>query len=299
MRFLLGRTEVCVSYAVLPFYFWCIAIGEGSMLLIGLTTLAVHECAHLISAKNLGFEPVQISVYPIGAVMRFRKDTVDPGKEWIVAAAGPLGSAALASVLYLIRTVFMVESETMRQFQIVGFSIAALNAIPAFPLDGGRIMKSILCSLLKEQTAKRVSFVMTVFCAVAFASVGTFLLTKGLLSAWTLLSVSLFLIPSAIREWKMPEPGIIGDVLNRSRLLRRGERRKAVFVVLSSDATIGDAISAVSVSCVTFFRIYHGNGYYELSENDLLREAGRFGYGEPLKTLISSLTGKKSCVIIH
>jgi hypothetical protein len=157
----------------------------------------------------------------------------------------------------------------------------------------------MLCAFIRERTAKWIVLSITALCSFVFATAGIFLLMNGILPGWTFLALSLFLLPSAIREWKTPDPGIIEAVLNRSRALRRGESKQAVFVVLPSDATIGDAVSEISGSRITFLRIRDENGFFELSENDLLREAGRYGYGEPLKTLISSLTGEKSCGIIH
>lgn len=299
MRFFLGRTEIRVSAAMIPFFIWCIVIGEGRLLLLGLISLTVHECAHLIAARNLGYQATRLAVYPIGAVLQFRPDTVESGTEWIAAAAGPLASAALAAFLFLIRTVCRSDSDLLHSLQTVNFSIAVLNLIPAFPLDGGRILRPFLQKILRERTSKRILLSFTFLTSLAFLASGISLLSKGVLSAWTFPAFSLFLTASAILEWKTPDPGNIGSVLNRSRAIRRGESRKAVFVVLSSEATVGDAVAAISGSCVTFLRIADGNSYYELSENDLLREAGRFGYREPLKSLISSLTGNNSCVIIH
>ena len=298
MRFHFGRTEVRISYGVIPFVLWCVAIGEGRILLFGVLSLFVHESAHLIAVRNLGLRAMRISVYPFGAVMRLSEGADDPKKERIVALAGPIGSATTAAFLCAIRTFFLINSEAIETFETVNLAIAVLNLIPAFPLDGGRIVRSLLFAVVKERTAKRIVLALTALCAMGAASAGAWLLSKGI-PAWTLLALPAFLMLSALREWKTPDPGIIGDVLNRSKLIRCGEAQKAEFIVLSSDATIGDAVSAVSGSRMTFIRILDGSAIFELSENDLLKEAGRFGYAEPLKSVISSLTGRKSCVIIH
>ena len=299
MRFTVGRTEVSVSFAVLPFFLWCILIGEGAALLCGSLSLLVHECAHLIAARNLGRETAAIRIHPIGAVIRFRNEQSDPKAEWIVAAAGPLGSFAFAAFLDLIRSASGIGSEAVGMLQRTSTAIALLNLIPAFPLDGGRVAKTLLCRILKERTAKRIALGFTCLCACTFAAIGIVLLTKGILTAWTLVALPVFLLSAAAQEWKTPEPGVIGDVLDRTRAIRSGGSRKAEFVVLSSEATVGDAVSAISSSKITFLRIVDENAIYEISETDLLRAAGRIGYEGTLKSLISSLTLRKHCVIIH
>lgn len=291
MSFSLGRTEVRITLGAVLLPALCFVLGEGEALLCAIISLAVHEAAHAIAARNLNVPIVRFSVYPFGAVMRL--DTLPTGGqgEGIVAAAGPLGSLTFAALLQLSLLILPMGDFGKR---LIGTNllIALFNLLPAFPLDGGRIFRSVLLRVVRERTARALLFAFTAVIALGMIGIGVYCIFKDL-PAWTLFLIPPFLIASAISEWRMPDAGIVARMMERKNVVRSGAAQKAQIIVLRDDACIGDAIASTSKTRFTIIRVLQSDGFYELDEDRLLNAAARFGMRTPLKTVISQLTDAK------
>ncbi len=291
MTFSVGRTEIRVTAGAILLSAFCVIAGEGERLLAAVLSLAVHETAHLIAAANLGLPAARVTLYPFGAVMRLDTQLSDARVEWIVAAAGPLGSLTFAALLKLLEPALPADT-WIAGMTGTNLAIALFNLLPAFPLDGGQIFRALLCRVAKERTARTVLFAFTILISLVMAGFGAYLALRGV-PAWTLFMIPPFLIASAVSEWRMPDAGIVSRVIGRSADLRAGIAQKAQIIVLSEYASVGTALSTLSVSRFTILRVQHGTGFVELNETALLDAAAKHGTRIPLKTVISRLTDGK------
>ena len=287
MRFRIGRTEARICFGVLPFLFWCIVAGETTALLLSALSLAVHECAHAIAAKNTGNRVARVTVYPFGAVMTLDQSFGTQG-EWIVAAAGPAASLAVSGMLKLFELLTgpLAWSSALIRTNLL---IALLNLLPAFPLDGGRIVRAVLLKTAGERTARRLLLAFTAVIAAVIFGAGILLILRGV-PAWTLSALPPFLMLAAIEEWKQPDTGIVARVMERREALRAGFAEKAQIVVISDEASVKEAMNALSGRRLTILRVQRGSCYIELEEGALLDAAAKFGLHAPLKNVISRLT---------
>lgn len=120
----------------------------SSLLLFG--SVLVHELAHSIVAKRNGLRIRRITLFLFGGVSEIEEEPHDPGLELRMAAAGPLMSVALAGLSELLweASVLLQASPLvqapLQYTALVNGIVAAFNLIPAFPLDGGRILRSFL-----------------------------------------------------------------------------------------------------------------------------------------------------------
>ncbi len=290
MTFLLGRTEVRIHFCVLPFLAFCIVAGEALPLLYAAVSLTVHECAHLIAARNRGLSVERISVWPFGAVMTL-SDPFGRGGDWITAAAGPAGSAVFAAVLSLSGTLFGARG-WLDALIDVNLVIALLNLLPAYPLDGGRISKTLLCRVLPPNAVRVILLGFTALAAVSAFGVGLWLFLRGA-PVWTLLALPPFLVASARKEWREPDAGTVTRVMERGEALRRGVPQKAVFLAVPESMRIGEAMAALSNNRFTVLMIRHRTGCVMLDESALLDAAVQFGTEKPLKTVFLRLTAGK------
>ncbi len=279
----IGPVKVRLSIGALFCFALCIVLGEGVPLLLSVLALSLHEAAHWIAAKNTGRAPNMLSIYPFGAVMRL-SDAPGRGGEWVIALAGPLGSLVAAAAAYALLGVLSDAEAFLLPFARTNLLIAAVNLLPAFPLDGGRVAKAILLRTLGERAARAVMIVFTALIGAAFFAAGVYLLLRGV-PAWTLLVLPPHLILALFREWEQPS-GTVGAVLERRAAMRSGAAEKAEIVVLSSNATVGDAIAALSRRRFTILRVTDGARMAEIGENALLSAAARFGYGAALKDVV-------------
>lgn len=287
MRFRIGRAEARIHFGVLPLLFWCVVAGETTALLLSAISLTVHECAHAIAAKNTGKRIARVTVYPFGAVMTLDKSFGTQG-EWVVAAAGPAASFAVSGMLKLFELLTgpLAWSSTLIRTNLL---IALLNLLPAFPLDGGRIARAVLLKTTGERAARRLLLAFTALAAAGIFGTGIYFIFRGV-PAWTMLALPPFLVLSAIDEWKQPDAGIVARVMERREALKAGFAEKAQIIVVSDEASVKEAMNALSSKRLTILRVQRGSRCVELEEGALLDAAAKFGMHAPLKIVISRLT---------
>ena len=124
------------------------ALGFASALLLFASILA-HEFGHAIVARRHGIEVEEIDLWLLGGVSRMRGDAHDPGAELRYALAGPAVTAVIAAVFALAWLALPASTpaaiQALVEYQvIVNGMIFVFNLLPAFPLDGGRVLRSLL-----------------------------------------------------------------------------------------------------------------------------------------------------------
>ena len=176
------------------------AAGITTTLLFFLSVL-LHELSHAFVAQRLGMEVPSITLFIFGGVSSIKTEMQTAGQEFRVAIAGPLMSWALAlifaAVWYLTRSV-----EGAAIFGYLGFInalLGAFNLLPGFPLDGGRIFRSMVWARSKDLLqATRVASRVGVLIAYAMIAVGLIsVLAFGLFGGFWYVLIGLFLKSAA------------------------------------------------------------------------------------------------------
>jgi Zn-dependent protease/CBS domain-containing protein len=162
----------------------------------------LHEYGHSLVAQRLGIEIADITILPIGGLARLKSLPEKPWDEVKIAIAGPLVNVVLAPIFFGI-AILLGGGITMppnilegvqsaaQVFVYLGFINVALvvfNLIPAFPMDGGRVLRGLLATRLGPVRATDISSAVGQFFAAAFFLIG--LLTGNLLLA--LIAVFIF-----------------------------------------------------------------------------------------------------------
>ena len=126
--------------------------GVIFILLLFLCVL-LHEFGHVLAARRYGVQTPDITLLPIGGVARLERIPEEPSQELIVALAGPAVNLAIAAVLYLLlggvlpRESMEVQNSgvsLLARLASVNIFLAVFNLIPAFPMDGGRVLRAVL-----------------------------------------------------------------------------------------------------------------------------------------------------------
>jgi Zn-dependent protease len=123
-------------------------LGLLSALLLFASILA-HEFGHAIVARRHGIEVEEIDLWLLGGVSKMREEAHDPEDELRYALAGPAVTAVIALVLGAV-SLALPESSSQVFRALVGYQllvnvlILGFNMLPAFPLDGGRVLRSLL-----------------------------------------------------------------------------------------------------------------------------------------------------------
>lgn len=112
------------------------------------SSVLAHELAHSLVSKSRGVPVHSITLFIFGGVARLSDEPKSPGSEFWMAVAGPATSIGLGIVFGV---VYLATRKTMITFSalaglLLGFNVfvAAFNLVPGFPLDGGRILRSII-----------------------------------------------------------------------------------------------------------------------------------------------------------
>lgn len=113
-------------------------MGIAILLLILLVALMLHEMAHALVAKRLGLHVLDITIWPLGGAARMEGLTGQSKQEALVAAAGPFANIALGGICLLFPGPIPADAAWINLVLGLG------NLIPAFPLDGGRILRAWL-----------------------------------------------------------------------------------------------------------------------------------------------------------
>jgi Zn-dependent protease/predicted transcriptional regulator len=158
-------------------------VGTCTALLLFASVL-VHELAHSLVAIRQGEKVRRITLFILGGVAQITEEPKEASKEFFMALVGPLTSFAIAGACYGLIFVLRPVSEPLaaiaRYLSFINVLLGAFNLLPGFPMDGGRVFRSIIWKLtgnLKKAT-RIASFVGQGF-AFVFISVGFFMLFRG------------------------------------------------------------------------------------------------------------------------
>jgi Zn-dependent protease/CBS domain-containing protein len=196
-----------------------------SVILFGLLFLSVtiHELAHSLLAKRNNLPVNKIVLYPIGGAAQIEDIPDNPSVELQVAAIGPLASLIIGVVSLLIHLVFPFQMSPTSLFIGTGFLfydigslniiLAIFNLIPAFPMDGGRILRASLTIWKKD----------LIEATKTAASIGRFfaliMIAIGFLSNLWLIIIGFFIYWGAAQELQgtklttLLKPIRVGDVM--------------------------------------------------------------------------------------
>lgn len=162
-------------------------VAYTSLMLSVFACVVLHEYGHALTAKKFGVETVDIIVSPIGGVARMKYIPDKPMQEFFITLNGPLVNLflglLLALTMYLITGKFSLNLNTydledplefIRLLSLINFTLFFFNLIPAFPMDGGRILRSLLSIKLGKVRATKIASLVGRIFAIGFVVFGIF-----------------------------------------------------------------------------------------------------------------------------
>ncbi|HJR64332.1 MAG TPA: site-2 protease family protein [Gemmatimonadaceae bacterium] len=160
------------------------AISGVLFILAVFASVVLHELGHALTARRFGVGTRDITLLPIGGVARLERMPTEPKQELLIALGGPAVTLAIAAVLYLaLAGTGMPESTSIAPSAVVPFFarlmqvnvvLLLFNMLPAFPMDGGRVLRAALAMKLGFARATDVAARFGKGFALLFAIAGLF-----------------------------------------------------------------------------------------------------------------------------
>src|SRR6266566_5744563 len=238
--------------------------------------VVLHEFGHALAAKSFGINTPDITLLPIGGVARLERMPEEPKQELLIAVAGPAVNVVIALGLFVaggsVINPFVNPAAPERvglvsQLLIINVLLVAFNLLPAFPMDGGRVLRALLATRTSYARATQIAATVGQGFAFVFGFVGLI---------WNpfLIFIALFVYIGASQEAALAQ---MKDVSRRFPISSAMVRE---FRTLSQNASLEEAVDALLATSQHDFPVLGENGNVAgiLTRHDLIAALRR---GDP------------------
>jgi Zn-dependent protease/predicted transcriptional regulator len=248
--------------------------------------IVFHELGHSVVAQALGVQVKSITLLPIGGVAALRSIPENPWHEIAITIAGPMVNAAMAAVLLpiaglpgwvdLVRIPHDLPS-LLRALAGANILLFVFNFIPAFPMDGGRLLRAMLALVLPYVRATAIAAMVGQGLAIAFVLVG---LKTG---QWLLLLIGGFIFLGAEGEEKMVKMRSLLRDLDVDDVMTRD------FTVLAPGDPVARGLEMVYQTGQDDFPVLDGDRLLGIvSRRNLLDAVNRSGMSTPVADVMTT-----------
>jgi len=253
--------------------------------------VGLHELGHALTAKRYGIKTKSITFFPIGGVARLSRMPKEPVQELTITIAGPLVNLAIAILLFVglgLSGNASFGMENLEQYSTINAEnflfmlfisnivLFLFNLIPAFPMDGGRILRALIAMKTSYRTATQMAVTVGQVFAIMFVFV-------GLIINPFLIIIAMFIFISAQSELMY---AIFSESLSNSTAKDVMMRKLTTF-------SIDDSLEAAATEIINgqdkIFLVKDEigtSGYF--TKNDIIKGLSFIGKKAPIKHIMRS-----------
>lgn len=236
----------------------------------------LHEFGHVAAAARYGIRTPDVTLWPFGGVASLERMPERPSQELVVALAGPAVNIVIALLLVLILganvggdaldTIEDPGQGLLARLAAVNVALVVFNMIPAFPMDGGRVLRALLAMKLGLPRATEIAAFIGQGIAVALAVIGFFVNPM-------LILIGAFVFMAAAGEAQSTQMKAL------ARGLRAQDAMVTALVSLPDTATLDDAVEALISTTQREFPVVAADGAFVglLTRDDMIRALKEHG----------------------
>ena len=262
------------------------ALDSTLFIVLLFACVVLHEFGHIAAARRYGIKTPEVTLLPIGGVASLQRLPSDPGQELVVALAGPTVNLVIG--LVLIAVVGSIRPDELTQIDnpnlsllgrlaIANIFLVVFNLIPAFPMDGGRVLHALLAMRVGGPRATEIAARIGQALAFGFGFLGLF-------GNPLLLFIAFFVYVAAAGEAQM------SAAQQALKGVSVGEAMETRFTPVSVDANLGQAVDALLATAQHEFPVVDafGKPVGLLTREDILSAVRTHGRDEPAATFMRS-----------
>jgi len=237
-------------------------------ILLIFTCVVLHEFGHILAARRYGIVASEITLLPIGGVANIDKMPEKPHQELLIAIAGPLVNVVIALSLVLllgaidVAAIAHVEDPKIGLVQrliAANVFLAVFNMIPAFPMDGGRVLRAVLSMWIGRARATRIASQIGQLFAFALGFLGLF-------GSPLLVFIAIFIYIAAAGEAQMT---IVSEM---TRDITVADAMETKIAMIDREASVAEAVKILLTTSQEDFPLVDRSGRFSglLSRTDLV-----------------------------
>jgi len=300
--------QLRIHVTFLLFIVWVALVSASAATFVLLLFLCVvlHEFGHALAAKAYGINTPDITLLPIGGVARLERIPEEPEQELVIAAAGPAVTAIIALSLFAVLSArggaglgekflaYLIApiqgDDWVANIFRLNVYLLLFNLIPAFPMDGGRVLRALLATRLTYARATQVAATVGQAFAFLFGIVGLFGIPGLYPSNPFLIFIALFVYLGASQEAALAQ---MRDVSQRFPVSSAMVRE---FRSLPQTATLQEAVDALLATSQHDFPVLDEAGGVAgiLTRHDLIgalrKDDGSVRVGDVMRRDIPTVT---------
>lgn len=249
----IAGTRVKVHFTFLLFLLWIgvsdylargaqAAAQSVSFIVLLFTCVMLHEFGHILVARRFGVRTPEAELYPIGGVAKMERIPEKPAQEFAIAIAGPLVNVVIAALLIVLGGLpdqagvpaadAAASQPLLQRLATANIVLVIFNLIPAFPMDGGRVLRALLASRMGYAKATRIAARLGQALAAVFVAAGLFYNP-------VLMFVGIFVYLAAAGESESV------SLRHLTRGLSVSDAMETTGLVLAPEASLAEAVDAL------------------------------------------------------
>lgn len=250
-----------------------------------------HESFHLVLAKLHRLDVTNIELLPFGGVARLEALLqLNPQVEWIVAIVGPLSNGLLVLLAYGFKPYLAVPTQWFQFFLQANFGMLLFNLLPALPLDGGRVLRSLLVQRHGFKEATRFAALLGQILSIIVLAWSGYLVSLGHYNGLILGLTGVMLFVSAREEQKNASYVFMRYLTQKQEEFRLKRVLVARELVATEETPLKDVFQHFQPPCFHLLRVVALDGRIlgTVSELEMIQALFEHGLGCKVGTILET-----------